>query len=209
MKIWRRIITHSIFRAKKDKEGHKNLINNFTKKQNSQGVVTADNIIGIKKYKFYKKAGKIEFALDYSKILEDEKFDGYYVYETTRMDLKAADIIEIYHKQWQIEENFRTLKSALRVRPVYVWTDKHIKGHFILCFILLIVQKYSIYLVNKYYKQNEEVNFMTNDKLIDAINSKLSCNEVLDGKIIRTFSINSSSNEKVKIYNDINRSIHL
>ncbi|MDJ1646922.1 IS1634 family transposase, partial [Mycoplasma phocimorsus] len=171
--------------AKKDKEDRRNLINNFIKKQNSQGVVTADNIIGIKKYKFYKKVGKMEFTLDYSKILEDEKFDGYYVYETSRMDLKAVDIIEIYHKQWQIEENFRTLKSALRVRPVYVWTDKHIKGHFILCFISLIVQKYSIYLVNKYYKQNGEVNFMTNDKFSDAINSKLSCNEVLDGKIIR------------------------
>ncbi|MDJ1646144.1 hypothetical protein [Mycoplasma phocimorsus] len=47
---------------------------------------------------------------------------------------------------------------------------------------------------------------MTNNKFSDAINSKLSCNEVLDGKIIRTFSINSSSNEKVKIYNDINKS---
>ncbi|MDJ1646145.1 IS1634 family transposase [Mycoplasma phocimorsus] len=130
--IRRRIITHSTFRAKKDKEDRINLINNFTKKQNLQGVVTADNIIGIKKYKFYKKVRKMEFTLDYSKILEDEKFDGYYVYETSRMDLKAADIIEIYYKQWQIEENLRTLKSALRVRPVYVWTDKHIKGHFIL-----------------------------------------------------------------------------
>ncbi|MDJ1647283.1 hypothetical protein [Mycoplasma phocimorsus] len=50
---------------------------------------------------------------------------------------------------------------------------------------------------------------MTNDKFSDAINSKLSYNEVLDGKIIRTFSINSSSNEKVKIYNDINKFIHL
>ncbi|MDJ1646565.1 transposase [Mycoplasma phocimorsus] len=52
----------------------------------------------------------MEFTLDYNKILEDEKFDGYYVYETSRMDLKANDIIEIYHKQWQIEKNFRTLK---------------------------------------------------------------------------------------------------
>ncbi|MDJ1647284.1 IS1634 family transposase [Mycoplasma sp. M6620] len=97
--IWRRIITHSTSRAKKDKEDRRNLINNFTKKQKSQGVVTADNIIGIKKYKFYKKVGKMEFALDYSKILEDEKFDGYYVYKTSRMNSKAADIIEIYHKQ--------------------------------------------------------------------------------------------------------------
>ncbi|MDJ1646092.1 IS1634 family transposase, partial [Mycoplasma phocimorsus] len=53
--IRRRIITHSTSRAKKDKEDRRNLINNFIKKQNSQGVVTADNIIGIKKYKFYKK----------------------------------------------------------------------------------------------------------------------------------------------------------
>ncbi|WP_347277088.1 transposase [Mycoplasma phocimorsus] len=57
----------------------------------------------------------MEFTLDYNKILEDEKFDGYYVYETSRMDLKANDIIEIYHKQWQIEENFKTLKNALKI----------------------------------------------------------------------------------------------
>ncbi|MDJ1649101.1 IS1634 family transposase, partial [Mycoplasma phocimorsus] len=143
--IRRRIITHSTSRAKKDKEDRKTLINNFIKRRNSAGIVTADNIIGIKKYKFYKKVGKMEFALDYKKILEDENYDGFYVYETSRLDLKPADIIEIYHKRWQIEKNFRTLKNALSVRPVYVWTDKHIRGHFILNFIALIVLKYSIY----------------------------------------------------------------
>ncbi|MDJ1648848.1 IS1634 family transposase, partial [Mycoplasma phocimorsus] len=150
--IRRRIITHSTTRAKKDNEDRKTLINNFIKRQNSAGIVTADNIIGIKKYKFYKKVGKMEFILDYKKILEDENYDGFYVYETSRLDLKPADIIEIYHKRWQIEENFRTLKNALKVRPVYVWSDKHIRGHFILNFLALVVLKYSIYLVNKYYK---------------------------------------------------------
>ncbi|MDJ1645987.1 transposase [Mycoplasma sp. M5725] len=126
----------------------------------------------------------MKFTLDYNKILEDEKFDGYYVYETSKMDLKANDIIEIYHKQWQIEENFRTLKSALKIRPVYVWTDNHIKGHFIFNFIAIIVLKYSIFIVNKLYKDSGIVEKMTNDKFIMMLNSKQSLVKMTGEKII-------------------------
>ncbi|MDJ1648208.1 IS1634 family transposase, partial [Mycoplasma phocimorsus] len=202
--VRRRIITHSTIRAKKDNEDRQNLIRNFTKKQNSQGIVTADNIIGIKKYKFYKKVGKMEFILDYKKILEDENYDGFYVYETSRMDLKPADIIEIYHKQWQIEENFRTLKSALSVRPVYVWTDKHIRGHFILNFIALIVLKYSIYLINKEYEKNGVITKMTNNKFIDILNSKQHWEKIVAGTCVdEGSSWPAGEHFKMQIYNEI------
>ncbi|WP_283823401.1 IS1634 family transposase [Mycoplasma phocimorsus] len=202
--VRRRIITHSTTRAKKDNENRKTLINNFIKRQNSAGIVTADNIIGIKKYKFYKKVRKMEFILDYKKILEDENYDGFYVYETSRLDLKPADIIEIYHKQWQIEENFRTLKNALSVRPVYVWTDKHIRGHFILNFIALIVLKYSIYLINKEYEKNGVITKMTNNKFIDILNSKQHWEKNVAGTCVdEGSSWPAGEHFKRQIYNEI------
>ncbi|TQC51250.1 IS1634 family transposase, partial [Mycoplasmopsis mucosicanis] len=125
----RRIIFFSEKRASKDKNDRQILINNFKKKQNKEGVVNAEDIIGVKKYKFFKKVGNMSFTLDLDKIEDDEKFDGYYVYETSRKDLKPEQIASIYHKQYQIEENFRTLKGALSIRPIYVrthlWNLKH------------------------------------------------------------------------------------
>ena len=33
------------------------------------------------------------------------------------------------------------LKTNLEARPVFVWTDKHIRGHFVLNYIALVMQK--------------------------------------------------------------------
>ncbi|MGX9358079.1 hypothetical protein ACT1UH_01845 [Mycoplasma sp. 332] len=52
----------------------------------------------------------MSFILDLDKIEEDEKFDGYFVYETSRKDLKLEEIVLVYRKQYQIEENLKTLK---------------------------------------------------------------------------------------------------
>lgn len=50
----------------------------------------------------------------------------------------------IYHKLrqlWRIEDNFRMLKTNLQARPVFVWTQEHIRGHFVLNYIALVMQK--------------------------------------------------------------------
>ncbi|MGZ9414640.1 IS1634 family transposase, partial [Mycoplasma sp. 5370] len=207
-KIRRRIVAFSTSKAKKDYEERKILIKNFQKKQNKIGRVNAEEIIGIKKYKFFKRVGSMEFELDYEKIIEDEKFDGLYVYETSRLDLSPLEIIEIYHKQWQIEENFRTLKDTLKVRPIYVWKDSHILGHFILNFLALVVLKYSIFLINKFYKDNGIVDKITNDKFIAAFNSQTSVVTEFKGEIIKVETLNykiDENNENFKYWSDIKR----
>ncbi|WP_436358455.1 IS1634 family transposase [Mycoplasma sp. 480] len=206
--IRRRIVAFSKSKAKKDYEDRQILIKNFQKRQNKIGRVSAEEIIGIKKYKFFKRVGKMEFELDYEKIIEDEKFDGLYVYETSRLDLSPEQIIEIYHKQWQIEENFRTLKNTLKVRPIYVWKDSHILGHFILNFLALVVLKYSIFLINKFYKDNGVVDKITNDKFIEAFNSQTSVVTEFKGEIIKVETLNYKTNENndnIKYWYDIKR----
>ncbi|MCU9939596.1 transposase [Mycoplasmopsis felis] len=147
-KTRRRIITYSKSRAIKDREDRKILINNFEKRQNKDGIVRGEQMFASKKYKFFKQIGRSDFELNCEKVLEDKKFDGIYVYETNRTDLTPQEVVQIYQNQWRIEENFRTLKTALKVRPVYVWTNSHIKGHFILCYLSLVIIKTIIHLLN-------------------------------------------------------------
>ena len=66
-----------------------------------------------------------------------------------KVDTSKAELNqELYDKRkrwcgqlWRIEDNFRMLKTNLEARPVFVWTDKHIRGHFVLNYIALVMQK--------------------------------------------------------------------
>ncbi|KDE42584.1 transposase, partial [Metamycoplasma hyosynoviae] len=204
----RRIITWSESRSFKDAEDRKILIDNFKKRQDKEGIVTEDKILGIKKFKFFKKIGNLKFKLDYEKIQEDEQFDGIYVYETSRTDLNPEEIVAIYHKQWQIEENFRTLKNALKIRPIYVNSTNHIFGHFVLCFLALVVIKYALFIINK--KLEEDYGLLdkiTNKNFIDAIESAtVTISYYGDNEMERKYHTNDSNlinYENYKIFEKI------
>lgn len=46
-----------------------------------------------------------------------------------------------YHQLWKIEESFRIFKSHLETRPIFHWTVKRIKGHFVLSFITFLLER--------------------------------------------------------------------
>jgi len=41
------------------------------------------------------------------------------------------------------------LKTDLQARPVFVWTDSNIKGHFALCYLSLCIMRYLQYLMEE------------------------------------------------------------
>jgi transposase len=50
-------------------------------------------------------------------------------------------ILDAYHTLWKIEESFRIMKSTLEVRPIFHWTEKRIKGHFVICFLAFLLER--------------------------------------------------------------------
>ncbi|WP_218674916.1 transposase [Mycoplasmopsis anatis] len=131
----KQIITFSSKRALKDRKDCEQLIDNFNKIANKKGQVLFENMTANKKYRFFKAIeNKAYYILDIEKIEEDQKYDGYYIYETNRFDLKESDTVSLYSKQWQAEENFRVLKGNLFLRPMYLSTWNHIKGYICLSF---------------------------------------------------------------------------
>lgn len=70
-----------------------------------------------------------------------KKWAGYMALLT---NIKSENPEAIYSKLrqlWRIEENFRILKTDLQARPVFVWTQEHIRGHFLMSYIALVMQR--------------------------------------------------------------------
>ena len=188
----KQIITYSKKRAIKDKNDRDILVQNFIKKMNKDNLVSYDNLAGSKKYKFFKPVNKGAFyELDVAKINEDEKYDGYYVYETNRTDLSVVDIVNLYSKQWQIESNFKTLKGKLSLRPMYLSTWNHIVGYICLCFVSLVFLNYVVYLLNSRLGLQGK-NRITEHKMINVIK---------DVKEIEVF-VNKQKTETIQVFND-------
>ena len=97
----------------------------------------------------------IELSLNLEKIIEEEKFDGYYSIVTSEKNLTDKEMRDIYKGLWKIEESFKITKSNLETRPVYVWTKKHIEAHFLTCFISLLILRLIEYKINRKYSTNE------------------------------------------------------
>lgn len=81
------------------------------------------------------------WVLDEKKIEEDAKMDGYYCIITSEQEWSEREVIEAYRGLSRIEESFRVLKGTMEARPVYVWTDAHIRAHFLVCYVALAVMR--------------------------------------------------------------------
>jgi transposase len=77
--------------------------------------------------------------LDLNKVIEDEKYDGYYAIITSEIDMPDHEVVKAYHELWEIERSFRITKSDLESRPVYVSLEQRIEAHFLTCFIALLI----------------------------------------------------------------------
>ena len=79
-------------------------------------------------------------SLDEVKIAKEARFDGFSCVATS-LDDKPEDIIAINKQRWQIEECFRIMKTEFKARPVYLSCQDRIQGHFLTCFIALLVYR--------------------------------------------------------------------
>jgi len=80
-------------------------------------------------------------SVNLEKAENDAQFDGYFCLITSEMDYDAPKIREVYGGLWRIEQSFRIMKSDLLARPVYVKTKEHIRAHFLICFVALLIAR--------------------------------------------------------------------
>lgn len=85
-------------------------------------------------------AEKQVYGLDKEQIQKEEQYDGFYAV-ITNLEGDVSEIIKINKQRWEIEENFRIMKTEFEARPVYVRREDRIKAHFMTCYISLLLYR--------------------------------------------------------------------
>ena len=70
----------------------------------------------------------------------EAQLDGLYAIRTSLPDLAAEAAVEAYKSLSGVERAFRTSKDHLRVRPIHVYSENHVRGHVFLCMFAYYVE---------------------------------------------------------------------
>lgn len=128
-------------------------------------------------------------TIDYEKVKEDARLDGYFAIVTSELDFDYAKILEIYSGLWRIEESFRITKSQFEARPIFVRTQKHIEGHFLICFIsLLLIRMLQL-------KMNYS---LSAERIIEALNTSMCITDSLN-------KVRVLKNDEVLLFDNTNK----
>ena len=139
-------LTWSAKRAEKDRADRERMLERLRKRLDKPYQLKAAIMRGCNQY-LQMSVDLENCSLDEEKIEQAARFDGYYAIVTNNLNLTTEKVCQIYRGLWKIEESFRILKTDLRARPVFVWNDKHIQGHFLMCFVSLCLLRYTQYLL--------------------------------------------------------------
>jgi hypothetical protein len=78
-------------------------------------------------------------SVNLEKAEQNALYDGYFCIITSELDYDERKIRKAYSGLWRIEQSFQVLKSDLYARPVFVNTNDHIRAHFLVCFVALLI----------------------------------------------------------------------
>lgn len=104
---------------------------------------------------------KIRVELNEKAIENAKKLAGYNMIVTSEVHMSASKIYAAYHNLWRIEESFRIMKSQLDARPVYLQKEDTITGHFLICYLaVLLTRLFQIHTLNDNYGTEEIFDFI-------------------------------------------------
>lgn len=85
--------------------------------------------------------GKIKVSMNEELIRKSLELAGYNMLVTSEIAMSDKDVYDAYHNLWRIEESFRIMKSQLDARPVYLQKEDTIVGHFLICYLAVLLTR--------------------------------------------------------------------
>ncbi len=120
-------------------------INNGSKKSKNENSLNEDS---------QKEKYSYSYSIDKDIIQEEEKYDGYYGI-TTNLNGNVEEILSISKNRWEIEENFRILKSDFESGDIHLSREDRITAHFLTCFISLLIYRILEYKLDYKYTNTQ------------------------------------------------------
>jgi transposase len=103
-------------------------------------VTNVKNFIPNREIKKLIKLESNRITIDEEKVKEIEKYDGMWVL-LTNTTLQKSEVAEHYKELWKIEDSFETMKTFLKIRPIYHYRERRIKAHIALIFLALYSER--------------------------------------------------------------------
>ena len=108
-----------------------------------------------------KTTGKVKVEINEKAIENAKKLAGYNMIVTSEIRMTASEIYAAYHNLWRIEESFRIMKSQLDARPVFMQKQETITGHFLICYLsVLLTRLFQIHVLKDEYGTEEIFDFI-------------------------------------------------
>lgn len=105
--------------------------------------------------------GTLKVEINEKAIEKARRFAGYNMIVTSEIHMNASKIYAAYHNLWRIEESFRMMKSQLDARPVYLQKQDTITGHFLICYLaVLLARLLQIHILKDQYGTEEIFDFI-------------------------------------------------
>lgn len=79
--------------------------------------------------------------LNHDAIDRARRLAGYNMIVTSEKSMPDQEVYSAYHELWRIEETFRAMKSQLDARPAYMQRDESVTGHFLVCYISVLLER--------------------------------------------------------------------
>jgi transposase len=115
------------------------------------------------------KGAKAVVNINRDAINKDLKFAGYNLMVTSETKMSDDDIYSTYHRLWRTEESFRIMKSDLDARPVFLQKEDAIKGHFLICYLTVLLERiFQFKILNEKYAASDIFGFMKSFKVTKA-----------------------------------------
>lgn len=88
-----------------------------------------------------KSKDKIKVTMNDKAIEKALSLAGYNLLVTSETSMSDSEVYSTYHNLWRIEESFRIMKSQLDARPVYLQKENTIIGHFLICYLAVLLTR--------------------------------------------------------------------
>jgi transposase len=112
--------------------------------------------------------GKVVVSINTSAIQEDLNLAGYNLFVTSEINMTPSDIHGAYRNLWRIEESFKVMKSYLDARPVYLQKTNSIYGHFLICYIsVLLLRILQFYILDNKFGSESILNFIEKLRVVE------------------------------------------
>ena len=123
---------------------------------------------------FADKNGEKVFAKLNEKLINKHlMLAGYNLLVTSELEMSESEIYQTYHNLWRIEESFKIMKSQLDARPVYLQKEDTITGHFLICYLCVLLLRLLQFkkLDNKYCSE-DIFSFIKNFRVVEVSENK-------------------------------------